>query len=245
MVARRHDLPLVEHEDHRRVADGAEAVRDDQHGPAGDEQAERILHRGLALGVERAGGLVEDEDRRGAQEGAGDGDALLLAAGEQGAAFTDDGVVALRQVDDELVRVRVAGGGQDSFARRRGVAEQQVVKDGVVEEHRFLRDEGDVAPQVGEAHLAHINPVNGDAAGGDLEETRHEVGEGALARAARADERADGAGGDGGGDMAEGGCLAVGEGDVVEGDVAAQALDGRGRGRVGDRHRLVEDVFEA
>ena len=33
-------------------------------------------------GIERAGGLVEDEDRRVAQEGAGDGDALALPAND-------------------------------------------------------------------------------------------------------------------------------------------------------------------
>jgi hypothetical protein len=43
------------------------------------------LHHGVAvLGVEVARGLVGEEHGRGAGEGAGDGDALLLAAGELG-----------------------------------------------------------------------------------------------------------------------------------------------------------------
>ena len=55
------------------------------------------LHQRLALGVERAGRLVEQQDRRVAQDGAGDGDALALAAGQRHAALAEQGVVALRQ----------------------------------------------------------------------------------------------------------------------------------------------------
>ena len=42
------------------------------------------------------GGLVEDENGRVFQNGAGDGEALALAAGKRNALFTDDGVEALR-----------------------------------------------------------------------------------------------------------------------------------------------------
>jgi hypothetical protein len=63
--------------------------------------------------------------------------------------------------------------------------------------------------------------------GGGLVEPRHEVGEGALAGAARADEGADGAGGNAG-DLGERGIVAIGERDQLEGDVAAQASDWTG-----------------
>ena len=56
----------------------------------------RLLHRALALGVERAGRLVEEEHRGVAQDGAGDGQPLALAAGQHHAALADVGVVALR-----------------------------------------------------------------------------------------------------------------------------------------------------
>ena len=54
-------------------------------------------HQDLALVVQGAGGLVQDQDGRVLQEDAGDGDALLLAAGELDAALTDIGVVAILQ----------------------------------------------------------------------------------------------------------------------------------------------------
>jgi hypothetical protein len=56
-----------------------------------------ILHQALALGVEGAGGLVQQQQRRVAQDGAGHGDALALAAGQAHAALAEEGVVALRQ----------------------------------------------------------------------------------------------------------------------------------------------------
>src|SRR6185295_4141726 len=64
------------------MADGGEAVGDDKAGPAAHEAGQAPLDEPLALGVEVAGGLVEDEDEGVGQDGPGDGQALLLAAGE-------------------------------------------------------------------------------------------------------------------------------------------------------------------
>ena len=67
------------------------------------EVLERFLHEPLVLGVQRAGRLVEQQDRRILQDGPRNGDALALAAGQPGAALAEEGVVALRQFRDELV----------------------------------------------------------------------------------------------------------------------------------------------
>src|SRR5690606_19614907 len=75
-----HDPPLVEDQDTVRVADGGEAVGDDERGAAFEEPGQRLLHERLALGVERRGGLVEEQQRRILQERPGDGDALALPA---------------------------------------------------------------------------------------------------------------------------------------------------------------------
>ena len=61
------------------------------------DAVERVLDVLLGVAVERRGRLVEHQDRRALEDGAGDGDALLLAAGELEAALADLGVVALRQ----------------------------------------------------------------------------------------------------------------------------------------------------
>ena len=61
-------------------------------------------------GVDGAGGVVEDEDARVVEEGPGQGDPLALAAREREAPLADDGVVALREVLDELVGLGGPGG---------------------------------------------------------------------------------------------------------------------------------------
>jgi hypothetical protein len=57
-------------------------VRDHDRRPALHQVRDGLLHDLLGLGVERGGGLVEDQDLRVAQHRARDGDALALAAGE-------------------------------------------------------------------------------------------------------------------------------------------------------------------
>ena len=63
-----------------------------------------LLDDALALVVERARRLVEDQDARIGDQRAGDRDALALAAREAAAALADDRVVAFRQLQDEVVR---------------------------------------------------------------------------------------------------------------------------------------------
>src|SRR5688500_9636163 len=62
-------------------------VSDEEGGPAGREPIDRLEDARLGLDVDRAGRLVEDQDRRVAQECARDRDALALASGEEHAAF--------------------------------------------------------------------------------------------------------------------------------------------------------------
>ena len=81
----------------------------------------------LALGVERRGRLVEDQDARIADQRAGDGDALALAAREVGAALVDDRVVAVRQLEDELVRAGELGGGDHRSIGRGGIGQRDVL----------------------------------------------------------------------------------------------------------------------
>ena len=86
-----------------RQAHGAEAVGDDDDGAVLHQVGQRRLNQGLALGVECGNGCVEDEDGGVFEDGAGDGQALALAAGETRAFLADDGVIALGHAQDEVV----------------------------------------------------------------------------------------------------------------------------------------------
>ena len=78
-----HDDALPHDEDEVRVADRREAVRDRERRAVGHEPVDGVLHEALRDRVERARGLVEDEDGRVAEDRPRDGDALALAAGER------------------------------------------------------------------------------------------------------------------------------------------------------------------
>ena len=75
---------------------------DENRAPFGDLR-HVLLDDPLAFIIERARGLVEDQNTRLAQERARNRDALALAARKAAAAFADDRVVALRQLEDEVM----------------------------------------------------------------------------------------------------------------------------------------------
>ena len=95
------------------------------------------------VGVKRAGGLVGEQDARAVGQGAGDGHALLLPAGE----LTGVDVGLVRQVDqrEQLAHARV-----DLGAAHAGVAQRigDIVRDGAaVEQVELLEDHADAAAQ--------------------------------------------------------------------------------------------------
>ena len=82
---------------HRR-----EPVRDDQNRPPLGNLFHILLNDALALIVEGARRLIEDQNARVGDERAGNGDALALATGEGGAALADNRVVAFGKFEDEF-----------------------------------------------------------------------------------------------------------------------------------------------
>ena len=115
------DLPSVlHHDDLVAVADGGEAVGDGDHAAVHPRQhpVQRVLYQLLVLGVQRRRRFVEQQNRGVAQDGARDGDPLLLPAGELVPALADDHVQALRHLVDELPRVGLLARVQDLLLAR-------------------------------------------------------------------------------------------------------------------------------
>ena len=139
-------------------------------GAPGERRGQRLLHERLVLGVEVAGGLVEDDDRRVLQQHPGDGQPLLLAARQAVAPLADDRVVALGQAGDHVVdlggpagRLQLGVGGV-----RPGVAE--VGADRVVEQVRVLADHADGRAQAVLGEVAHVVAVDPHRPGGHVVE---------------------------------------------------------------------------
>ena len=96
MGALLHDAALVQHQDLVGIADSLQPVGDHQHRLLPGQRFHSLLELVLVLRVHVGGGLIEDDDRGVLQEAPGDGDALLLPAGEGGPALADHCVIPVR-----------------------------------------------------------------------------------------------------------------------------------------------------
>ena len=188
VAAMLNELTALENEDAVGVADGGEAVSDDDGCAADSDLFERALDEGLGLVVDRGGGLVEDQDGRVFENGARNGDALALSAGELLSALADDGVVAVRQGHDEVVRFGDLGGLDNLLVGGVEGAIGDVLADGAVEEIDVLADKADGAAQVFEAQIAQVMPVETDAALFHVIEAQKQFDQGGLPGAGRADD---------------------------------------------------------
>ncbi len=237
----------VDGDDAVAAADGREPVRDDEHRSPAADLLHALLDDALALVIERARRLVENEDARIGDERARDRQPLLLAAREAAAALADDRVVALRQLEDEVVRAGELGRGEDPLDRHAGIGKRDVFPHRAVEQHVLLQDEADLTAQPGGVDHGEIDAVDEHAAALRHEQPLNELGERALAGAGGADDADHLSGRHGEVHVVEDfwPVDAVAEGDVLEGYIAANRRQCRARGAVGGLGRRVEDVAEA
>lgn len=177
------DAAFFEHDDLVGVADGAQAVGDDEARPAFHEAVEAGLDEAFGLAVEVAGGFVEDEDAWVGKDGTGDGDALLLASGEADAALADEGVVPGFEFGDEAVRVGDARGVGNVILGRVASGVGDVLGDGPVEEEDVLLDDAEEFAVGLDVDVAEVGAVEGDGALARVIEAGDEVAEGGFAGA--------------------------------------------------------------
>ena len=113
-------LAALEKQQQVGLADRLHAMRDENDGLAALCACRRWRRQRFVAGAVEVGvWLVEHDERRIAEQRAGEADALALAAGQIGAEGAELGVVALRQGEDQVVRVRLLGGFDDRPRRRR------------------------------------------------------------------------------------------------------------------------------
>ena len=231
-------MTALEDEDLVGMDQGGQAVADDDHRAAGRNATEVADEDGLALGVERARGLVEDQDARRGQQRARDRQPLALAARQVAGVFLQQGVVALWQALDELVGAGGLGGGHDLLEAGIGARHRDVLAHAAAEHEVVLQHHADAAAQVGEVDFADVDAVEAHHALLHRIEALDQAREGGLARAAAPDHADHGAGRDVQVDAVERGRAGarVAEGDAVERDLAlegrAQTARGPALGRV-------------
>ena len=197
-------------------------MRDDERGAVLRHLLERVLDVLLGVTVERGGRLVEHQDRRSFQDGAGDGDALLFATGKLQAALADLGFVALGRQADEIIDLREPRRLFDLGVAGFPAAVADVVADGVVEQHGVLRHHADGRAQRVLRDVADILAVDRNAPAADLVEAEQQARDGGFAGAGRTNHRHFAAGRDLEAEPFEDFPIGlVGEGDVLEADRTA------------------------
>ena len=231
---------------HRR--DGRQTVRDGHHRLAFHQPVQAVLDSRFHLAVERAGGFVEQQDRRVFQHHAGDGHALALTTAELDAALSHVGVEAraafwVGQARDELVGLGTLGGALHLGVAGVGPAVGDVVAHRAVQQRGVLRDHADGTAQALLRHAGDVLAVDQHPAALDVVQAQQQIDHGALAgtRAtdqpdllARADRQRQPV------DDLPG--AAVAEADVLEAHFAAADDERLGLGLVEHRTRLRQGV---
>src|SRR5215470_2332083 len=157
------EAAALDRDDAVGVADGGETVGDHEHRPALEHGPHVLLDDALGLVVERAGGLVEDEDAWIGDERPGDRQPLPLTAGERGAALADDGIVALRQLQDEVMSARERCCGDDAVHLHPRIGQRDVVAHRAIEQDVLLQDDADLSAEPGRVDHRQIDAFDQDA----------------------------------------------------------------------------------
>src|SRR5262245_34914735 len=162
-------------------AHGRQAMRNDEDRASLGDALHVLLNHPLAFIIEGARRLVEDQDARIHDERARYGDALALAAGKGGAALADNGVIALGQFQNEVVRAGKLGCGDDSLGHHRRIRQRNVVAHRAIEQNIFLQHDAYLPAQPRKVHHGEIGAVDENApALGDVE-ALNQLGERAFA----------------------------------------------------------------
>jgi hypothetical protein len=164
-------------------------MRDNQRSAVFHQALQRLLDQSLGFGIQRAGGLVQHQDRRVLEDRPGNRDALALTAGQRIAGLPDLGVYPLRHARDEFHRVGRLGGGDDvRFAGAGQFAVGDIVGHAAVEQHHALPYPADLPAQRGQCVGLVILAVQHDLPVAGCVEARQQADQAALAAAGAADQ---------------------------------------------------------
>ena len=174
------------------------------------ELEEEVPEGAAGDGVDTGGGLVEEDNLGGVDDGAGEGKALLPSSGELGDAA---GEVGLQTGEgEEFFDACAGGGGRQTVGSS---VEVEVFLDGeVFVEAELLRHVADVALDVSGV-LADVHAEDGGVAGGEGDEAAEGSDDGGFAGAVGAEEAEELAAVEVEADVVDGGEGAEAEGEVL------------------------------
>ncbi len=182
------DLAALEDDQTVGVFQGGKAVGDGKRRAPFYQAGDGVLNLLLGVCVYRGSGLIQDQNARIVENGAGNGDALALAAGKRLPALPDLRIVAVGLTGDEIVGVRGFGRRHYLFDGRAGLGVADVLGDGAVKQKGVLKHDADLRAQIVLADALDIHAVHQNLPGIDIVEAAQQVNGGGFARAAVADQ---------------------------------------------------------
>ena len=188
MAALLDDPAVPHHQDHVRLTDRGEPVRNDKCRAPFHQLRKCILDLHLRPGINGRGRLVKNQHRRPAKHHAGNAQKLLLSLGQSAAIFRDPCVVPVRQPPDETVDMGRFRRRDHFFLRSVRASHGNIVTDrsglqpGVLEHHAVPRT------QALPGHLADIMSLHGDRTVLHVIEPHKQVDKRGLAAAGRPDD---------------------------------------------------------
>ena len=165
------------------IADGGQPVGDDQRGSTLGQVVKGTLNLRLGDGIQRRGGLVQNQDRRVLQENPGNGNPLLLTAGQEGAPLAHIGLKALGHSQNVLVDFRLLCRRNDLLHGGIRPAVADIFQHRIREQEHVLLDDADVLMEAPLGHIPDVQSVNGNAAAGYVVEPGDQLAQGGLSAA--------------------------------------------------------------
>ncbi len=158
------DNPAIVHDnDPVCRTNGGEAVGDHHRRALMHQPVERILHQPLAFGIERRCRLVEQQQRRIAEQRTGNRNPLALAARQAGAGITQICVEALWQGFEKLAGVGGVRCGPDFGVARGPVAIAQIIAGRGGEQGCVLRHHRNPGAHIGGVSIANVGAIEQNA----------------------------------------------------------------------------------
>src|SRR5262245_14240550 len=148
-LARLYQAPAFQHMNRVREPDGREAMGNDKDREMAVKPLDGLLDTTLALRVEAAGGLVQDQNRRSADQSTSQGDPLALSPRQADSTVAKHGVQSLGETAHEPRGGDFQGFPEFGLARLRP-RPQEVRAHGVVEEEGLLGQVADLVAPGGE-----------------------------------------------------------------------------------------------
>ena len=188
MGPRFDNMTVIDDDDVVGVADGAQAMGDDDGRPAFHESVQGSLNDLFTFRIEGRRRFIEDEDAGIFKNSSGDGNALPLTAGQGVAPVADEGLVTAGQSHDKFMGIGSLSRSDDFIIRRVEAAVEDVFANAGVKEHRFLGHEADLLTKGGKGDIPYVDAVNQEPPCRNVIKARHQVGHRRLAGTTGADE---------------------------------------------------------